>query len=136
MKRAAPLVLAFALALPTASAQLKPSLTYSPPSATQGTVSSTATPNTQWETVMGNALWFYDAQRSGNLDEGAYGNRVSWRNSSATADGSDWNLDLSGGWYDAGDVSGKDEKNVVGWERGSGANHPATLPCDAMRDEQ
>jgi hypothetical protein len=54
---------------------------------------------------MGNSLWFYDAQRSGNLDQGTYGNRVSWRNNSCTTDGSDWGIDLSGGWYDAGDVS-------------------------------
>lgn len=88
-----------------AAAQLTPSPTYSPPSATQGTVSSTASPNPQWAAVLGNGLWFYDAQRSGNLSQGI-GNRVEWRNDSALNDGQDYGLDLSGGWYDAGDVSG------------------------------
>lgn len=96
--------LSFAIA-GLSQAQLTPSPTYSPPSATQGTVASTSSPNAQWADVLGNALWFYDAQRSGHLDQGAYGNRVSWRNDSALEDGSDWNTDLSGGWYDAGDVS-------------------------------
>lgn len=105
MMKGAALVLALSLGLPGTRAQLTPSPTYSPPSATQATVTSTATPNAQWETVMGNSLWFYDAQRSGNLDQGTYGNRVSWRNNSCTTDGSDWGVDLSGGWYDAGDVS-------------------------------
>jgi endoglucanase len=84
-------------------AQLTPSPTYSPPSATAGLTSSTSTPNAQWSNVLGNSLWFYDAQRSGKLDQGTYGNRVSWRNDSALQDGSDWGLDLTGGWYDAGD---------------------------------
>ncbi|WVQ78882.1 hypothetical protein IAT38_000973 [Cryptococcus sp. DSM 104549] len=83
--------------------QLTPSPTYSPPTASAGLVASTGTPNTQWENVLGNSLYFYDAQRSGRLDEGTYGNRVDWRNDSALNDGSDWNLDLTGGWYDAGD---------------------------------
>jgi endoglucanase len=89
----------------TVKAQLVPSPSYSPPPAASGTVASTSTPNTQWSTVLGNALWFYDAQRSGNLDSGAYPNRVDWRNNSALTDGSDWGIDLSGGFYDAGDVS-------------------------------
>jgi endoglucanase len=38
------------------------------------------------------------------LNEGAYGNRVEWRNDSALEDGSDWGIDLTGGFYDAGDV--------------------------------
>ncbi|WWD16401.1 hypothetical protein CI109_100827 [Kwoniella shandongensis] len=84
-------------------AQLTPSATYSPPSASAGLTSSTSTPNAQWSNILGNSLYFYDAQRSGKLDQGAYGNRVEWRNDSALEDGSDWNLDLTGGWYDAGD---------------------------------
>lgn len=39
------------------------------------------------------------------MNQGTYGNRVDWRNDSALEDGSDYGLDLSGGWYDAGDVS-------------------------------
>lgn len=86
------------------AAQLTPSPSYNPPPAESGTVPSVNTPNTQWSDVLGNSLWFYDAQRSGNLDQGTYGNRVSWRNTSGMEDGSDWGLDLTGGWYDAGDV--------------------------------
>lgn len=50
--------------------------------------------------VLQKSLWFYDAQRSGDLP-GDF--RVSWRGDSALDDGSDVNLDLSGGFYDAGD---------------------------------
>ena len=46
------------------------------------------------------AIWFYDAQRSGALPAG---NRVSWRGPSALDDGKDVGLDLTGGFYDAGD---------------------------------
>lgn len=46
------------------------------------------------------SVWFYDAQRSGRLPAN---NRVAWRGDSATADGQDVGLDLSGGFYDAGD---------------------------------
>lgn len=97
-------IVAFALLSLNASAQLTPSPTYSPPEATQGVQSSSSSPNEQWANVLGNSLWFYDAQRSGRLDQGAYGNRVDWRNDSALEDGSDWGVDLTGGFYDAGDV--------------------------------
>lgn len=97
--------LAIILAAAGVTAQLKPSPTYSPPPASQGTQASTGSPNAQWQTVLGNSLYFYDEQRSGNLSKGAYGNRVPWRNDSGLQDGNDWNLDLTGGWYDAGDVS-------------------------------
>ncbi|ORX86793.1 Six-hairpin glycosidase [Basidiobolus meristosporus CBS 931.73] len=46
------------------------------------------------------ALWFYDAQRSGKLPPA---NRVPWRKSSHMDDGKPFGLDLSGGYYDAGD---------------------------------
>jgi hypothetical protein len=46
------------------------------------------------------SLFFYDAQRSGDLPPDF---RVSWRGDSAVNDGSDVGLDLSGGFYDAGD---------------------------------
>ncbi|TDU87990.1 processive endocellulase [Kribbella voronezhensis] len=46
------------------------------------------------------AVWFYDAQRSGKLPAN---NRVNWRGDSALQDGSDAGLDLTGGFYDAGD---------------------------------
>lgn len=101
------LILLAALASPlSAFAQLTPSPTYSPPSPTSGLTksSSSASPNPQWSAVLGNALWFYDAQRSGNLSAGAYPNRVQWRNDSLLDDGDDGGMDLAGGYYDAGDV--------------------------------
>ncbi|TFK76043.1 glycoside hydrolase family 9 protein [Pluteus cervinus] len=75
---------------------------YLPPNATAGTVptNSTNRPNTQWSNLIGNLLYFYEAQRSGKLPPT---NRVPWRNSSAVDDGRDVKLDLSGGYYDAGD---------------------------------
>ncbi|KAI8987553.1 Six-hairpin glycosidase-like protein [Mycotypha africana] len=46
------------------------------------------------------SLWFYEAQRSGKLPSN---NRVPWRSDSALDDGKDNNVDLTGGYYDAGD---------------------------------
>ncbi|MEM6867991.1 MAG: glycoside hydrolase family 9 protein, partial [Cyanobacteria bacterium P01_C01_bin.121] len=46
------------------------------------------------------SLLFYEAQRSGPLPED---NRIDWRNDSAVNDGADVGVDLSGGYYDAGD---------------------------------
>ncbi|KAN0126633.1 glycoside hydrolase family 9 protein [Russula decolorans] len=79
-----------------------PSPPFLPPSAASGAQPSTQSsiPNSQWSTLLGNILYFYEAQRSGRLPTT---NRVSWRNDSALNDGSDVGLDLSGGYYDAGD---------------------------------
>ncbi|KAG0285543.1 hypothetical protein BGZ96_010212 [Linnemannia gamsii] len=45
-------------------------------------------------------LLFYEAQRSGRLPSDQ---RVKWRNDSALLDGKDAGIDLTGGYYDAGD---------------------------------
>jgi|GEM_PF-356616 len=50
--------------------------------------------------VLQKSLLFYDAQRSGDLPTSF---PLNWRGDSALADGSDVGLDLSGGYYDAGD---------------------------------
>ncbi|MGB7445405.1 MAG: glycoside hydrolase family 9 protein [Coleofasciculaceae cyanobacterium] len=50
--------------------------------------------------VLQKAIYFYETQRSGNLPKN---NRVEWRGDSALKDGSDNGIDLTGGWYDAGD---------------------------------
>lgn len=50
--------------------------------------------------VLQKSLWFYDAQRGGDLPDDF---RVPWRGDSALGDGSDVLLDLTGGFYDAGD---------------------------------
>ena len=44
---------------------------------------------------------FYEAQRAGDLPED---NRIDWRGDSTLQDGSDVGLDLSGGYFDAGDT--------------------------------
>lgn len=46
------------------------------------------------------ALFFYEANRSGDLPANY---RVAWRGDSALGDGRDVGLDLTGGYYDAGD---------------------------------
>ena len=46
------------------------------------------------------SIFFYEAQVSG--PKPAW-NRVSWRGNSAMADGADHGIDLTGGWFDAGD---------------------------------
>ncbi|EPB90432.1 hypothetical protein HMPREF1544_02798 [Mucor circinelloides 1006PhL] len=58
------------------------------------------TGNVHYANLMNNSLWFYEAQRSGNLPAN---NRVPWRSDSALKDGSDNNVNLTGGYYDAGD---------------------------------
>lgn len=59
-----------------------------------------AAPAFNYGEALQKSVWFYDAQRSGQLPAG---NRVSWRADSALRDGADAGLDLSGGFYDAGD---------------------------------
>ena len=96
------LLFLFLCSLYIVRAQLSlPSPPFLPPSAASGAQPSTqgSIPNSQWSTLLGNLLYFYEAQRSGHLPAT---NRVSWRNDSALNDGSDVGLDLSGGYYDAG----------------------------------
>ena len=78
-----------------------PSPPWLPPAPDFGAVPSAGNslPNPHWSTLLGNGLFFYEAQRSGRLPST---NRVSWRNDSCTNDGQDVNLDLTGGYYDAG----------------------------------
>jgi endoglucanase len=77
-----------------------PQFPFLPPDASEGSHPTTGRyPNPQWSTLLGNLLYFYEAQRSGSLPST---NRVFWRNSSALLDGQDVHLDLTGGYYDAG----------------------------------
>jgi endoglucanase len=46
------------------------------------------------------SIWFYEAQQSGAKPSW---NRVTWRGDSGMSDGRDVGVDLTGGWYDAGD---------------------------------
>lgn len=90
------------LSTPSTLSQLSPSPTYSPPPASSGAItsSSNSIPNSQWSNLLANLIYFYDCQRSGNLGSN---NRVPWRNNSGLNDGKDAGVDLSGGFFDAGD---------------------------------
>ncbi|WP_053171293.1 glycoside hydrolase family 9 protein [Streptomyces sp. SBT349] len=57
-------------------------------------------PEFNYAEALQQSMFFYEAQRSGPLPED---NRVSWRGDSGLDDGADVGLDLTGGWYDAGD---------------------------------
>ncbi|KUP96720.1 glycoside hydrolase family 9 protein [Thermobifida cellulosilytica] len=59
-----------------------------------------AAPAFNYAEALQKSMFFYEAQRSGKLPED---NRVSWRGDSGLTDGADVGLDLTGGWYDAGD---------------------------------
>jgi hypothetical protein len=59
-----------------------------------------AAPDYNYAEALQKSMFFYEAQRSGDLPTS---NRVSWRADSAMGDGSDVGKDLTGGWYDAGD---------------------------------
>jgi len=86
----------------TVSAQAPlPARPWLPPPAASGAVASPNSnrPNRQWSTLLGELLYFYDAQRSGKLGPS---NRVPWRNDSLLTDGQSSGVDLSGGFYDAG----------------------------------
>ena len=58
------------------------------------------TGNFNYGEALQKSLIFYELQRSGDIPEET---RCNWRGDSALNDGSDNGLDLSGGWYDAGD---------------------------------
>ncbi|MEV4489714.1 glycoside hydrolase family 9 protein [Micromonospora coxensis] len=59
-----------------------------------------AAPAFNYAEALQKSLLFYEAQQSGKKPAW---NRVSWRGDSALTDGADVGLDLTGGWYDAGD---------------------------------
>jgi len=59
-----------------------------------------AAPRYNYAEALQKSLFFYEAQQSGKKPDW---NRVSWRGDSRLTDGSDVGLDLTGGWYDAGD---------------------------------
>jgi endoglucanase len=65
---------------------------------TSARVLSAQSPN--YAEVLQKSMFFYECQESGQLWND---NRVTWRSHSALNDGSDAGVDLTGGWYDAGD---------------------------------
>ncbi|MEV0649178.1 glycoside hydrolase family 9 protein [Phytomonospora sp. NPDC050363] len=65
-----------------------------------GTAPARAAGDYNYAEALQKSLLFYEAQQAGELPSW---NRVGWRGDSAPADGSDVGLDLTGGWFDAGD---------------------------------
>ncbi|WP_456843991.1 glycoside hydrolase family 9 protein [Cellulomonas sp. P5_C6] len=59
-----------------------------------------ADPTYNYAEALQKSMFFYEAQRSGDLPAD---NPVSWRGDSGMSDGADVGKDLTGGWYDAGD---------------------------------
>ncbi|WP_426311426.1 glycoside hydrolase family 9 protein [Cellulosimicrobium sp. E-16] len=82
----------------TTPASAAPSPASSAAPAHAAATAAAAEPN--YAEALQKSLFFYDAQRSGDLPDDF---RVSWRGDSALDDGADVGLDLTGGWYDAGD---------------------------------
>jgi len=65
-----------------------------------GAAPAAAAPAFNYGEALQKSIWFYDAQRSGALGSD---NRVGWRGDSGMNDGRDVGVDLTGGFYDAGD---------------------------------
>lgn len=82
----------------TASADAGP--TAKAQATTKASPQATAAPAYNYAEALQKSILFYEAQQSGKKPEW---NRVSWRGDSRLTDGSDVGLDLTGGWYDAGD---------------------------------
>ncbi|GGM56481.1 glycoside hydrolase family 9 protein [Dactylosporangium sucinum] len=59
-----------------------------------------AAPTFNYAEALQKSIWFYEAQQSGPKPSWS---RVGWRGDSALKDGQDVGLDLTGGWFDAGD---------------------------------
>nr|GMC85663.1 endoglucanase 11 [Ipomoea batatas] len=57
-------------------------------------------PNFDYADALSKSLLYFEAQRSGRLP---YNQRVTWRHNSGLTDGLEQNVDLVGGYYDAGD---------------------------------
>jgi hypothetical protein len=95
------------LAFNETAAPTAPAMTPSP-APTAGIAQATPTPPQpptaavaiDYAEALQKALYFYDAQRSGKLPPNF---RVAWRGDSALQDGADAGVDLTGGYYDAGD---------------------------------
>nr|ABD24275.1 endo-beta-1,4-glucanase [Ampullaria crossean] len=66
---------------------------------TCGELPNKANSKYNYDDVLYKSILFYEAQRSGKLPAN---NRIPWRGDSALNDG-DGGVDLTGGWYDAGD---------------------------------
>lgn len=106
--------------------------------ATAATPSTTGTFN--YAEALQKAIWFYDAQREGELPTT---NRVPWRGDSFLSDGADVGLDLVGGFADAGDTIkatfplvhalGALSWGMVEWPEGYSTSGQTTYALDNLR---
>ncbi|KAG0216394.1 hypothetical protein BGX28_002864 [Mortierella sp. GBA30] len=95
---------------PTTTATVRPTLPVSKtwpaasaptfPDQPRDSIDSPSFPDPEYVKLLDYTLLFYEAQRSGKLPADQ---RATWRNTSALNDGKDVGMDLSGGYYDAGD---------------------------------
>ena len=67
---------------------------------TAGPVVKAASGNYNYGDALSKSLLFYELQESGKMEDDI---RSNWKGDSCLNDGKDNNVDLSGGWYDAGD---------------------------------
>jgi len=88
-------------ATPTPSPSPTPTATPTPVPPPTPTPTPTPSPTAlNYAEALQKSLFFYDAQRAGKLPTGF---RINWRGDSAMTDGSDVDVDLTGGYFDAGD---------------------------------
>jgi hypothetical protein len=66
----------------------------------QSTATVNAAPSYNYGEALQKSIMFYEFQRSGKLPADK---RMNWRGDSGLTDGADAGVDLTGGWYDAGD---------------------------------
>ncbi|XP_057291486.1 uncharacterized protein LOC130614103 [Hydractinia symbiolongicarpus] len=85
---------------PTPSTSKTSSTSFSTNTSTVTSTPSTCEPDYNYADVIKKSLMFYEAQRSGQLP---ITNRIPWRLTSTLNDGSLVGVDLSGGYFDAGD---------------------------------
>ncbi len=85
---------------PTPTPEMPPAIPGMTPEIAMPTPVPVPTDRLNYAEALDKSLFFYDAQRSGRLPEGF---RVDWRGDSGMQDGADVGVDLTGGYYDAGD---------------------------------
>ncbi|KAG0072414.1 hypothetical protein BGZ89_006442 [Linnemannia elongata] len=86
--------------LPSTTTPFSPNMSPNYPKDPLLTRDSPSFPDPEYVKLLDYMFLFYEAQRSGKLPADQ---RVTWRNDSALSDGRDAGVDLSGGYYDAGD---------------------------------
>ncbi|KAG9061536.1 hypothetical protein KI688_007114 [Linnemannia hyalina] len=100
------------MATPYLSTKTWPALPVATDSGDEGSGGAGSFPDQEYVRLLDATLLFYEAQRSGHLPPDQ---RVKWRNDSALLDGKDAGIDLTGGYYDAGDYLNHHLDQMVRW---------------------